>query len=365
MRRYRVSYLIIVCAIAAFSGAQSVATAEAQLKFTGCLKSNGKVVRVAPGDQPSKACKPDQTEIMLSGTDKTDALMEKDVVLMEDVSSLQTKDAELMSDIDSLKVKDVVLMSDISSLQAKDTELMNKTIELMGEITRLQSKDIELMNKDMDLMGEVSSLRTKDMELMEQVNDLQMQIAELTKCGTGQLLNGGGECVSDPNACAVGEVLLGGGEGCFPANQLAGYPCGNGQIDDGEQCDDGFSNNGPDALCDDSCEWNCPCDFFTIPFAAWSGTQIDFLVEGGTGTSCSLESTPSQQNPILSVSEIPNGFSCASGNDGIVSVNPNLTQMDALGCALSIELYSTLLNETSLTVSGANSDGEYICPVAK
>lgn len=82
-----------------------------------------------------------------------------------------------------------------------------------------------------------------------------------TKCDAGELLDGDGNCVAIPtdtntNAdtlCDAGQILLGGGEGCFPVNQLSSYPCGNGQIDAGEQCDDGFAVNGPDGLCTSSC----------------------------------------------------------------------------------------------------------------
>jgi len=41
------------------------------LSFTGCLRPNGSIVDVAPGDQPASPCKNGQTVIHLSGGDMT------------------------------------------------------------------------------------------------------------------------------------------------------------------------------------------------------------------------------------------------------------------------------------------------------
>ena len=76
MPRTVLTAMMVGCFAASMIG--SVSPAEAQLKYTGCLKKNGKIVRVAAGDKPSKACKSNQTEIMFTGTDKSDALMDKD-----------------------------------------------------------------------------------------------------------------------------------------------------------------------------------------------------------------------------------------------------------------------------------------------
>ena len=133
--------VMTTAALAAFLGVWAiggVSPAEAQLKYTGCLKNNGKIVRVAPGDSPSKPCKKKQTEVMFPGTDKTDALMEKDMLLMSDVTNLQAKDTELMD-------KDTALMDDVTALEVKDADLQGQIDAMQEQIVALSAKNELLM----------------------------------------------------------------------------------------------------------------------------------------------------------------------------------------------------------------------------
>jgi hypothetical protein len=59
------SGLTLVLTMALFSG---IASAQTETTYTGCLKHNGKLVKVAVGDSPSRACKKKEIQITWSAT---------------------------------------------------------------------------------------------------------------------------------------------------------------------------------------------------------------------------------------------------------------------------------------------------------
>ena len=100
-----------------------VSPAEAQLKYTGCLTPNGKIVRVAPGDSPSKPCrKKKQTKVTFSGTDNA-----------ADINALEMKTQELMDKDDELMSIDANILHLIGSYLQGQIDAMQEQIAALED----------------------------------------------------------------------------------------------------------------------------------------------------------------------------------------------------------------------------------------
>jgi cysteine-rich repeat protein len=92
-------------------------------------------------------------------------------------------------------------------------------------------------------------------------------------------------------------LLAGCGDNITPSTHDAGMDgldleCGNGVVDDGEQCDDGDANGGPTARCTTMCRWVCSDDSACNDHEPCNGVEtcVDHACVAGTeqvdGTSC-------------------------------------------------------------------------------
>lgn len=164
---------------------------------------------------------------------------------------------------------------------------------------------------------------------------------------------------SAADLCESGHLLMSDGNGgvCLtPAELVALGLCGNGEVNDGEQCDNG-QDNGPDGTCTNLCRYNCPCDFFSFQFIRWTDHMPEYSRKGDTDLRrCDLFSgPPSVQSPFLATrttSSPPYEPTCQVNDEqGTVIDRWVLRGDQAVACDIALVDYVNQLNAI-IPVSG-------------